>query len=91
MCGSVFKNSTGLMTKGALKKRWMILSDFKLRYYESPYQLEEVRGEINCGEITSIVEVIPILNTVLIEGRRTLKRTGRLGKLITEKEKIIGL
>lgn len=57
MCGYVYKNSSGFMSGGALKKRWMILVDFKLRYYESQFTLDEIKGEINCSDITSLVEV----------------------------------
>lgn len=56
MCGWVYKNSTGLMTKGQLKKRWMVLYDFKLKYFDSQFTLDEVRGEINCADITGLVE-----------------------------------
>jgi hypothetical protein len=57
MCGWVLKNSTGLMTKGVLKKRWMVLVDFKLKYFDSQFSLDEVRGEIHCSDITSLIEV----------------------------------
>jgi hypothetical protein len=70
MCGWVYKNSTGLMTKGVLKKRWMVLVDFKLRYYDSQFSLDEVRGEVHCSDITALIEVkiisSPLLSSPLL-------------------------
>lgn len=88
MCGWVLKNSTGLMTKGVLKKRWMVLFDFKLRYYDSQFSLDEPRGEVHCSDITALLEVTPprpsfrpfrpLLTHGDPCGRRTPRRTGRL-------------
>lgn len=77
MCGWVYKNSSGLMTKGTLKKRWMVLYDFKLKYFDSQYTLDEVRGEINCGDITGLVEV-PLISLAFHNScRRNLRRMVR--------------
>jgi len=56
MCGWLWKASTGLMSKGSWKKRWVILAEFKLSYYEGPFNLHEVKDTISCTDITSIVE-----------------------------------
>lgn len=82
MCGWVLKNSTGLMTKGALKKRWMVLYDFKLRYFESQFSLDESRGEIHCSDITALLEVrlfvaIPLALLKGMANLRFLRRTRR--------------
>ena len=56
MCGWMLKASTGLMTKGSMKRRWVILTDYTLHYFESPFSLHESKGEIQCAEVTSLVE-----------------------------------
>ena len=63
MCGWVYKASAGLMSKGAMKKRWLILADMRLTYYESPLSLEEVKDELSCADITAVAEVISITHT----------------------------
>lgn len=55
MCGWMYKASAAMMSKGALKKRWVVLSDYRLSYYDSPTALHEHKGDINCAEVVSIV------------------------------------
>lgn len=56
MAGWMLKASAAMMSKGAMKKRWVVLADYKLYYFESPLTMHEIKGEINCADVTAITE-----------------------------------
>jgi hypothetical protein len=57
MCGWVLRASEGLLTQGSFKKRWMILLDRVLLYYEDQFTLNECKGVLICDDVTAITEV----------------------------------
>jgi hypothetical protein len=57
MCGWVLRESEGLMTLGSMKRRWVILLDGVLLYYEDQYTLNDVKGVLILDEVTSVVPV----------------------------------
>lgn len=57
MCGWVKKMSDGLLTKGSYKKRWVVLIDNVLSYYEDPFTLDECKGKLRLVDITEIMGV----------------------------------
>jgi hypothetical protein len=54
MAGWMYKASDSLMHKGAMKKRWVVLADYRLSYFEGPTALHENKGDINCADVVSI-------------------------------------
>jgi hypothetical protein len=57
MCGWMLRESEGLMTLGNMKRRWVILLDGVLLYYEDQYTLNDVKGVLILDEVTSLVPV----------------------------------
>lgn len=53
MCGWVYKMSGGMFNK-EFKRRWVTLVDYQLSYFESPSKMNDIKGTINCREITAI-------------------------------------
>jgi len=54
MCGWVYRASTFHLTKGQFKRRWMVLIDFKLSFYQDPFSLENLKGTLNCADVTAV-------------------------------------
>lgn len=54
MCGWMWKLSTGLTHASKWVKRWVVLLDFKLTYYEGPMDMAKERGHILCDDILRI-------------------------------------
>lgn len=55
MCGFVLRLSHSMMS-AAWKKRYFVLADKKLYYYDDPGELNVVKGVIDCNSVTSIKE-----------------------------------
>jgi hypothetical protein len=57
MCGWMLKMSAGLVTKGKYKRRWVILVDGVLSYYEDPFTLGERKGTLKLSEVSTVRNV----------------------------------
>eukprot|EP01039_Chlorochromonas_danica_P004508 gene4508-4944_t len=55
MCGWMWKVSESLLSN-AWKKRWFILVDDELTYYNSDLALDANKNTINCGDVTALTE-----------------------------------
>lgn len=56
MCGWLYKVSESLLSGGAWKKRWFVLVDDELQYFNSELQLEASKNVVVCNTITAIKE-----------------------------------
>lgn len=57
MCGWVLRESEGLMTLGSMKRRWVILLDGVLLYYEDQYTLNDCKGVLILDEVSEMKQV----------------------------------
>lgn len=57
MCGWVMRESEGLMTLGNMKRRWVILLDGVLLYYEDQFTLNDCKGVLILDEVTSMTQI----------------------------------
>ena len=54
VCGWLMKMSTGLLSAGTWKKKWIVLCGNKIWHYESPWHMEHVKGVILCANVLSL-------------------------------------
>ena len=55
MCGWLMKKSTGLLSAGTWKRKWLVLCGSKLWHYESPWHMEHVKSFLICANVVSLV------------------------------------
>ena len=60
MCGWVLRVSNSLLTKGQLKRRWMVLADERLYCYEDPFTLDSPLGVLPLSQTGSVVNIVVI-------------------------------
>jgi hypothetical protein len=53
MCGWAYKMS-GSLFSSSFKRRWVMLVDYELSYYEDQFTLKDCKGKLSCAEIQSI-------------------------------------
>ena len=58
MCGWVMRASQSLLTKGQLKRRWMILVDDTMYCYEDPFALDVCSGSLRLEKAGSVVHIL---------------------------------
>jgi hypothetical protein len=57
MCGWVMRESDGAMTRYQMKRRWVILFNGMLVYYEDQYTLNDRKGVLFLDEVTSMTPI----------------------------------